>query len=378
MRFTAHLAAALALTLASNGWAQVMPAGEFAARDGRPGNGKAWRISDAQGAALAVRLTAIAEKSAIAIDYEHQSILSASNGQPAPAAGWMNRFEWRAGLGMFAAVRWTDRARALIDGDEYRYISPVLLFDNSGQVIGLHNAALVSTPALIGMDAVKAALATGFVDTAQFSTALSQPPKKQESDMDLLMLVALLGLNAGASAQDVTSAIKGLMDRPLLPTALSAQLGLQPNADEAAALAALTALSNKLGTPDPATLQAMTALQAELTSLRNEVTDRTVCELVDGAIAAHKLAPAQRDWAVDLGKTNLVKLNAFITTAPAIAGLAGQTGGRSDAGQGAGDDDPQLIAREALSLQTTQAALGVRLTTAQAVDMAIAARKAAR
>lgn len=378
MRFTAHLAAALALTLASNGWAQVMPAGEFAARDGRPGNGKAWRISDAQGAALAVRLTAIAEKSAIAIDYEHQSILSASNGQPAPAAGWMNRFEWRAGLGMFAAVRWTDRARALIDGDEYRYISPVLLFDNSGQVIGLHNAALVSTPALIGMDAVKAALATGFVDTAQFSTALSQPPKKQESDMDLLMLVALLGLNAGASAQDVTSAIEGLMDRPLLPTALSAQLGLQPNADEAAALAALTALSNKLGTPDPATLQAMTALQAELTSLRNEVTDRTVCELVDGAIAAHKLAPAQRDWAVDLGKTNLVKLNAFITTAPAIAGLAGQTGGRSDAGQGAGDDDPQLIAREALSLQTTQAALGVRLTTAQAVDMAIAARKAAR
>lgn len=375
MRFTAYLAAALALTLESNGWAQVMPAGEFAARDGRPGSGKAWRISDAQGTALAVRLTAIAEKSAIAIDYEHQSILSASNGQPAPAAGWMNRFEWRAGLGMFAAVRWTDRARALINGDEYRYISPVLLFDNSGQVIGLHNAALVSTPALIGMDAVMAALATGFVDTAHFSTVLSQPPKKQESDMDLLMLVALLGLNAGASAQDVTSAIKALMDRPLLPTALSAQLGLQPNADEAAALAAL---SKKLGTPDAATMQAMTALQAELTTLRSEVTDRTVCELVDGAIAAHKLAPAQRDWAVSLGKLNLVQLNAFITTAPAIAGLAGQTGGRSDLTTGAGEDDPQLIAREALSLQTTQAALGVRLTTAQAVDMAIAARKAAR
>ncbi len=137
--------------------AQLLPAGEFSARDGRPGPGKTWKLNDAQGQALAAELGAIAARTPIAIDYEHQSIMAATNGQPAPSAGYMLSFEWRNGAGLFARVQWNERALAYIRAGEYRYISPVILFNKvTGQITGLHNAALVSTPALLGMDAVQA------------------------------------------------------------------------------------------------------------------------------------------------------------------------------------------------------------------------------
>lgn len=361
----ALLAAALALTAqAANGMAQLLPAGEFASRDGRPGPGKTWKLGDAQGRALAERLNAVAALTPIAIDYEHQSMLAAANGQPAPSAGYMLGFEWRDGTGLFARVEWTERALGFIKAGEYRYISPVILFDTkTGEITGLHNAALVSTPALLGMDAVQAALANEFPPT----------PLKQESDMDLATLVALLGLAAGASAQDVTTAIQALIAqaaRPAVPAALAAQLGLQANADEAAAL---SALAKRLSTPDQATLQQMTALQAQVAELRSAAADRVVSELVDGAIAAHKLTPAQRDWAVNLGKADLAQLNAFITTAPAIPGLAGQIHGRTDPGA-SGEDSAGAIALKAQAYQADRLAAGVHVTTQQAVTHVMAAK----
>lgn len=330
MRFTpALLAAALALTadLAASGLAQVLPAGKFSARDGRPGPGKHWQLSDAQGAALAAQLNAVATKTPISIDYEHQSVLAPTNGQAAPAAGWMVAFEWRAGAGLFATVNWTPRAKAYIAADEYRYISPVILFDEqTGAVMGLHNCALVANPAILGMDAVQAAL------SAQFTPASTEPPTPTKplkgTPMDLLTLVALLGLTAGATAADVTTAIAALMARPLVPAALSTALGLPATADEAAAVAALT---RKLGTPDATTLQAMAALQAQVATLSAQANSRAVTETVDAAIAAHKLVPAQRDWAMNTGKADMATLTTYLAATPAIAGLAGQTAGRNEA-----------------------------------------------
>ena len=331
MRFEAALVAsalALSATPAGRARAQLLPAGKFKSRDGRPGPGKYWQVSDAQGAALAAELSAIAAKTPISIDYEHQTLLAATNGQPAPAAGWMTGFEWPAGEGLFAKVDWTPRALAYFDADEYRYISPVILYDALGNVTGLHNAALVSTPALLGMDAVQAALA------ASFKEFLPHQPTTTESNMELVTLIALLGLAAGASAQDVTAAITSLTTRPLVPAALAAQLGLPGTADEAAVLAALT---KKLGMPDAASMGVITALQAQLAALSAQVNDRTVTEAVDAAIAAHKLVPAQRDWARKLGRADIAQLNAFVASAPAIAGLAGQTHGRQEPAPGNAD-----------------------------------------
>ena len=238
----------------------------------------------------------------------------------------MVAFEWRAGLGLFAQVTWTDRARAHIAANEYRYISPVILFDAKGQVTGLHNAALVSTPAILGMDAVTAALAAAAVPTQGTTLPRHPTTDPQESRMDLAILITMLGLAATAGVPDVTAALQALINRPALPVALCTQLGLQASADEAAALAAL---SKKLTTPDAGTLAAMAALQAQVATLTSQVVERQVTEAIEAAITVGKMTEALRPWALSFGRKDMAGLTAYLAAAPAIQGLAGQTGGRA-------------------------------------------------
>lgn len=347
-----------ALPLQANGQAQLLPAGEFAGR----GHGASWTLDDAGGRALAAQLNGIAQRTPISIDYEHQTLLAKSNGQPAPAAGWITSTEWRDGVGLFAQVNWTERAKAHIQANEYRYISPVILFDEGRRVVGLHNAALVSVPAIVGMEPVVAALA-----------ALSeQPPAKKGPLMDRKQLAAPLGLADDATDPQIAAriaALAALEKTPPCPKALTAALGLADGADEAAALAAVAKIKS---TPDSATLSQLTSLRQQVAGLSAQIVERDVAELVDGAIGAHKLLPAQRDWALGLGRKDMAALQAFVAGAPVIAGLAGQTGGVNRGGQQGGEPDPNEVARRALAYQTVQLAAGVTVSTAQAVDAVMA------
>lgn len=148
--FAALLAPPLA-NGAAIGEAQLLPAGEFSARDGRPGPGKRWRLNDAQGERLAAQVNTIAHATPLVIDYEHQTLNSRENGRAAPAAGWIRSVQWRRGEGLFASVEWTATAKTLISAGEYRYISPVIIFDEDGTVTDLRMAGLVNHPALIGL-----------------------------------------------------------------------------------------------------------------------------------------------------------------------------------------------------------------------------------
>jgi hypothetical protein len=88
----------------------------------------------------------------LVIDYEHQSLNSVDNGEPAPAAGWINKLE-KKDNGIWATdIEWTEEAKGYIETKRYRYISPVILFDehdpHSDEWIGtcLHSVALTNTP----------------------------------------------------------------------------------------------------------------------------------------------------------------------------------------------------------------------------------------
>lgn len=88
----------------------------------------------------------------LVIDYEHQSLNSGFNGQPAPAAGWIGKLELRENGVWATDLEWTEEARLLIEGKKYRYISPVIVFDDhdphDDSWIGcsLHSVALTNTP----------------------------------------------------------------------------------------------------------------------------------------------------------------------------------------------------------------------------------------
>lgn len=139
-----------ALTLHAAAEVQLLPAGEFKGRDGRPGNGLVWKLSDARGRALAAKLNARHASVRFNVDYEHQTMNAKENGQPAPASGWASRFEWREGKGLYALdAQWTDKARQMIERGEYRYLSPVIAYNKrTGEVSDVFNAALVNVPAL--------------------------------------------------------------------------------------------------------------------------------------------------------------------------------------------------------------------------------------
>ena len=284
---------------------QLFPDGEFSARDGRPASIKGssvavWRLDAA--IAQAIISDWQSRKTPLVVDYEHQTMLSDANGQPAPASGWIENLVYLAGRGLFAAVKWTEKAQAHIAAGEYRYISPVFTFDKkTGAIARLHNAALTNNPALDGLAAVALRRLT---------------PTVQERPMNENVLALL-----------------------------RKTLGLPENADETAIMAALTALGIELvalrsnpkpedkpkdGDPDPAYLTALATLQGEVTALRAELAaerkNKAAVEVnaqIDAALKDGRLPASLKEWAITLGTNNPVALAAYLEKATPLEALKG-------------------------------------------------------
>ncbi len=302
------------------GETRLIPAGSFRARDGRPFEVGAWRMD----AAIAARVIALAARAVddLVIDYEHQTLYTEQNGQPAPAAGWLKTLEWRDD-GLYAvALRWTERAAAAIAAEEYRYISPVFEYDKkTGEVLSIRMAALTNHAGLDGLTDLTARAA------AKFQTASTE----QENDnMNREQLIALLGLAADATEEQISQALVALKAKADKTTGLETEVA-----------------TLKAQTPDPAKfvpIATMQALQTEVAALRSETTERNVNEAVTAALNAGKLLPAQEVWARELGKKDLAALKSYIETAQPIDALKRmQTNGKGPEGnQGGALDDVAL------------------------------------
>lgn len=350
-----------------------MPAGEFRAIDGRPGDGRAWRIDRA----VAEKLIAVhkARTNPIAIDYEHQTLHAAENGQPAPAAGWIKSLEWREGAGLYAKVDWTDRAKAMIAAGEYRFISPMFRYDpNTLEPKELAPAALVNYPAIDGMQEVALnAIANAFARSIT-----------QENTMNPLLaaLLAALGLPADVKQEAAVTAVEVLKTSGKTATdqvaALTATMAdaskYLPAADVKKLKDEIAAL--KAAGPDPAKyvpIETVNKIQTELAALTAAHQAREIDELISGAIEDGKLLPDMEKWARELGKKSLADLKSYIESASPIAALAGtQTRGRKPTGSNAGKD-PMAIAKAAQVLMDAEAKAGRILPANIAVDRVMAA-----
>jgi phage I-like protein len=356
---TAILSASLALQAGAA--VQILPSGRFAGRSGRPGAGMSWELSDGAGAALAAALNArhAEGRAQFNFDYDHQTMLVASTGAKAPASGWASKFEWRPGVGLFAVdVQWTAAAAEHIRAGEYRYISPVIVFDEAtGQVNDVLHASLTNFPDLMQMAPLDDAVAA--------LNALSNPP--QEMPVNLLtQLLSALGLAAGTTEAQALAAVAALKTKadtpPAKPAALSAAvataLGLAGDVDEATALSAVATIKSKATGLDATTMQTIQTLQGQVATLTARITEGEVTALVDGAIAEGKLLPAQRDWALSLGKGNVAQLSAYLATAPKVAAGLGatQSGGAAPAGDNkpAAPEGTQLAVLSAMGLTAEQ------------------------
>lgn len=294
----AFLAATVALA-ANAGQVQVFPAGPFVAIDGRPGNGLSW-IGDAA-AAQRVIDQFNARKNPLVIDYEHQTFLAKDNGQPAPAAGWIDSLEWRDGVGLFAAVRWTDRAKAMIESGEYKYFSPGLEYDKAtGAIQALHPSALTNHPGIDGMQELLSAI-------THFNS------EHEEISMKTLLAAVLTALNMRADVAEADAV-----------TAFAALKAKADGADAQATEIATLKAAQSTAKPDPAKYVEVTAFEqvkTELATLKAADTARTVEELIKPALEDGRLIPAQEKWARELGASNVAQLKTYLDSAAPIAAL---------------------------------------------------------
>ncbi len=320
--------AACSFAINANGEVQLLPAGEFRARDGRPAECAHWLTNAVIASKLIADIAALTNP--VVIDYEHQTLLSAENGQPAPAAGWFTAadMEWREGEGLFARVEWTERAKLHIENSEYKFISPVILYDRkTGAIIKIINAALTNNAAIDGMEEV----------SARLSAVLTN---KESLTMDL---------------EDLLENLRWMLNLPTLATqdeviaelqkAVSLIKAGQPEAVAAAGFSITGLLSTKDGqiaalksaSPDPAKyvpIDVMQSMKTELSALRSKQLDSEIDGVIRAALSVGKLLPSQEAWARELGRANLTLLKQHVDSALAIDALTGtQTAGVAPAGQ---------------------------------------------
>lgn len=329
---------------------RVIPDGEFTGVDGRPGtiegsNTQVWRMD----AALAQQVIAEFKRTGtdIVIDYEHQTLKAADNGKPAPAAGWITVLEYVPGTGLVATVKWTDAAAAHLAAGEYRYLSPVFVFDrNTGAVLKLISVALLNQPALGALGEI-AALAAQHISLSRLPG--SGRTTDEESTMDKTKVLVALGLPLDTGDDTALAQLSALT---------------RTTNAQATEIAALKA--NQFDPAKHIPLTEHTKITTELAALKAASDQAEHDRLMTAALAEDKISTINEAY---WREQPLAALQAFLKDAKPLPTMRGtQTGGKAPAGAGGVDSkDPNAISQAALAYQTEQAKAGISISTAQAV-----------
>ncbi len=213
---------------------------------------------------------------AVPIDVEHESLAgrgpqTGSRG----AVGWIEKVFAETRRGLFAMVRWSDKGKALIRSDAFRYLSPVFVIrKDDRRVVGIHSAAVTTKPALVRAELLAASQNAGTETTAM----------AQETGMDVLTeLAELLKIETKGNPASILAAIrdkiKGMMsgEAEAIAASVRTALGLPSEANQDAVVLALS-------------VRATGATDRELAAMKQGERERTAHELVE-RVGRGKLNP---------------------------------------------------------------------------------------
>ncbi|WP_349917724.1 phage protease [Aeromonas veronii] len=314
-----------ALNPGADGWHQLLPMGPFKARDGRPFDvpGGHWQLDKAIATTLLNRVREQGQD--ILIDYDHQTLKTDQNGQPAPAAGWYNadEIEWREGQGLFIKPRWTDRAAALVAAGEYRFLSAVFPYDAQGRPLELRMTAITNDPGVVGMQAL-AALSAHPVQPGQPATPAHVAQKENSMNELLKKLLAKLGIELTGDPTDeqlqkalteLDSLQASAKKAPELEAALSA---------EKASLAALKAQpGGQIDLAQYVPVATYNALVTQVAALTAQVDTTDAATLIKEARTQGKVVAAEEEYLTAYAsQKGVAALKALLAPRPAIAALA--------------------------------------------------------
>lgn len=314
-----------ALNPGADGWHQLLPMGPFKARDGRPFDvpGGHWQLDKAIATTLLNRVREQGQD--ILIDYDHQTLKTDQNGQPAPAAGWYNadEIEWREGQGLFIKPRWTDRAAALVAAREYRFLSAVFPYDAQGRPLELRMTAITNDPGVVGMQALTA-LSAHPVQPGQPATPAHVAQKENSMNELLKKLLAKLGIELTGDPTDeqlqkalteLDSLQASAKKAPELEAALSA---------EKASLVALKAQpGGQIDLAQYVPVATYNALVSQVAALTAQVDTTDAATLIKEARTQGKVVAAEEEYLTAYAaQKGVAALKALLAPRPAIAALA--------------------------------------------------------
>jgi len=316
-----------------DGSMQLFPAGTFDAPRGAM-RGKGPWLLDADSAQRLIGVVS-QRKNDIVVDYEHQSLLTAQNGQPVIAAAWINpqSLEWReppaAYPGLFAtSPKFTAAASAHIAADEIRYVSPVFSYDaKTGEVLDILNVALTNNPAIDGMQAVTVAATSLF---ASVSTHLQEPTMEIEELLEQLRW--LFNLPTLATIEQIAAELdkaKALINSNTADAAATSLIDvLSAKNAEIAALSVQAGQGVDLTKFAP--IEVVDELRTQLAALSVGTVEDKVAQLIEAGKKDGRIIGAKAEaWLTDMGKKAIAALSAYLDAAQPIAALTGmQTGGQ--------------------------------------------------
>ena len=289
------------------GWLRLLPLGQVNLVDGRP-------PFEVDPESLTSMVKAFGARGTdLVIDYEHQSL----KGGRAPAAGWIKDLEVRED-GLWAKVEWTGKAGEYLKRREYRYFSPVLRIDpDSRRPQELMNVALTNVPAIQGLSPLVAKWG---------GEALTAEGPQAEPGSEVT--------ERSASSDD--AGLEACKEEDKLAGELKARLGLLPEAPDRElwqkSVELFRDLAQDLGLPDEATASqlkgSMAALKAggeqvqtlkeKLAALKAQLTEETTARVVEEAMLAGKISPAQRDWAMSYCRQDPESFKTYVDKAPRV------------------------------------------------------------
>lgn len=282
------------------GHVHLLPAGTFTGIDGRG----PYVAGDLDRIVTASRRHAGRRQPVI--DYDHAS--DRNTGTPATAAGWITGMQARAD-GIWGLVEWTARAAEHIARREYRYLSPVFLYDpKTGAIGAILRASLTNTPNLDQL------------------TALASAQETTMNDETRTEIIALLELDAEADDATIIQAVRGRV-------AVHAER------------------------PDPSKFVPIGDFQravAEANKLRQGITLQAAQDRVGEDVRKGIILPWMKDWATALCTVNMPAYETFVQgVGPGFSHLLGKTlpaGAPGLHSEGAGSDDASRAVARNLGL----------------------------
>lgn len=299
----------------------IIPEGEFRGIDGRPTDASAWHLTPEQGKQIVAVLNQ--RHVDMVIDYEHATLKASALGDPAPAAGWLkpDGFVYVEGVGVCSTqFEWTSKASGFIESGEYKYISPVLFYNSTGAVLGLHSVALTNTPNLdVLPEARLAAAAQDFLSTSRDS----------EMNEELLeRLRWMLNLPVSATAEDIIAELNKLASQLTERTGTNIAANAQHLFDAVAAIDQIKLAANSQAEPDPGLYVPMAVYKEALTQANSATAQAQAKEVEDLIVAAcsdgRLTGKATIDWVKDKAKSNPDFVKSYLADLPKIAALSQQ------------------------------------------------------